>query len=309
MTTPTPIYKRAPSEGLQALLLSGGFLSSLVELARRKVGGHYHDVHFRANDEVHVYRGLTRLITVTKTSSDEVSLTAHPTYKNQSCGQSFLHRWRVDDPGFTDELYRYLRNIKVSPSFLLNEGRVQEQWSQAETPWAPFDREGVLGGSHAMGRDFPEVQVALRELTALSSRNGWGSQTATSTEIDQLGIDREGRLVLLELKDASKRNAEVYYSPFQLLQYVWEWHTALEAVRDDLQAIIDARIAVGLTPPDVPRLTGGIRAAVGFGADKRTDEVKRRYEMVVGVANEHLPEGVGPIETWQFTDTGPKPVL
>ena len=114
--------------------------------------------------------------------------------------------------------------------------------------------------------------------------------------------------MLLELKDASKRTSEVYYSPFQLLQYIWEWHGALEEVRADLQAIIDARVAVGLTPQGVAPLTGGIRAAVGFGPDCRTPEVKRRYNKVLKVANCHLPPGVAAIETWEHTIHGPRQV-
>ena len=306
MTTTGPFYDRAPSHELQALLSPGGFLAPLVGLADRKSGGHYHDVHFRDKNEVHVYRGITRLVTVKKTFEGEVRLTAHHTYKNQPCGRSFLRPWRVDEPGFGEELDGYLENVKVSPRFLLNVGKVQEQWSKVNAPWVPFDREGALGGrQHALGRDYSQVQAALEQLTGLAQRNGWPIPNPTGSEIDQLAIDPLGRLVLLELKDSSKRNAEVYYSPFQLLQYVWEWHGALEAVRNGLQAVIDARVAVGLTPDDVPALTGGIRASVGFGSDERSNEVKRRYEKVLKIVNNHLPAGLGPIETWAHTDTGP----
>ena len=305
MTTPGPFYDRAPSHELQALLSPGGFLAPLVGLAGRKAGGHYHDVHFLDKNEVRVYRGLTRLVTVKKTFDGAVRLTADSTYKTQPCGRSFLRPWRVDEPGFGEELDGYLENVKVRPSFLLNEGKVQEQWSKINAPWVPFDREGVLGGPPALGRDFPQVQAALEQLTSLAQNGGWPPPKATGSKIDQLAIDPVGRLVLLELKDASKSTAEVYYSPFQLLQYVWEWHGALEAVRNDLQAVIDARVAVGLTPDDVPALTGGIRASVGFGSDERSSEVKRRYEQVLKIVNDHLPADVGPIETWAHTDTGP----
>ena len=44
------------------------------------------------------------------------------------------------------------------------------------------------------------------------------------------GSIRKVRLVVIELKDASKRSTEVYYSPFQLLQYIWEWGSELEDV-------------------------------------------------------------------------------
>ncbi len=56
-------YPRYPSEELQALLKVGRFLAPLRDLNKREGGGHQHDVHFRAKDEVHVYRGLTRVLT------------------------------------------------------------------------------------------------------------------------------------------------------------------------------------------------------------------------------------------------------
>ena len=96
----------------------------------------------------------------------------------------------------------------------------------------------------------------------------------------------------------------MYYAPFQLLQYVWEWHSALKAVQGDLQKMIDARKRVGLTPQDVPDLTGGIRVAVGFGHDTPGGDTKPRYKKVLDIVNQHLPSGVGPIETWKYTDAG-----
>ena len=306
MTTPAPIYDRAPSRELQELLYPGGFLSPIAKLAGVVVSGHYHDVHFRTNNEVHVYRGLTRLITVTKLSDGRVRLTAHPSYRTQPCARNFLRGWSLSESGFSEELDRYLLGVKVSPSFVLNEGSIQERWSRVNLPWMPFDREGVLGGFHKIGRDFAQVQAALGELTSLARANGWPAPDATGSEIDQLAIDPAGQLVLLELKDASSGGTDkVYYSSFQLLQYVWEWHAALEAVQDKLQAVINARVAIGLAPAGLPQLNGRIRAGVGFGSDNRSDEVKRRYQTVLSIVNQYAPEDVGPIETWAFTSSGP----
>lgn len=304
MTTPIPVYDRAPSRKLQELLSPGGFLAPLVELAGQQVSGYYHDVQLRTNDEVHVYRGHTRLVTAKRVPDGGLNLTAHSAYTKQPCAGDVLRKWRSDEPGFDEALYRYLSEVKVNSSFTLGEAKIQEQWSLVREPWIQFDREGVLGGSHNKGADFPAITDAKSELDILARSKGWPLTKATGMSIDQLAIDPQGRLVLLELKDASKTTVEVYYSPFQLLQYVWEWYAALESVRNGLQAVIDARVAVGLTPPSVPPLSGSIRAAVGFGPDLRSSEVKRRYGMVLEIVNRHLPDGVEPIETWACTDTG-----
>ena len=107
---------------------------------------------------------------------------------------------------------------------------------------------------------------------------------------------KAGRTVIA--KDASGSSPEVYYAPFQLLQNVWEWHFALDAVRDSLQKLVEARVELALTSADTPPVTGGIRAAVGFGEDTRSDEVTGRYAQVLAIANAHLPPGVAAIETW-----------
>ena len=311
MTASSPIYKRAPSQELVSLMMEGGFLRPLVEVSKRQVSGHYHDVHFRSNEEVHVYRGLTRLLTVRRMSDGTVNLTAHSTYKTQPCAQDFLRDWRLDETGLDEGLDHYLREIDVDPRWTAGEGQIQERWSRVITPWMPFDREAVLEGPHRKGRDFARVQEAIDDLTRLctaetESAKRWARPWATGAELDQLAVDEKGRLVLIELKDARKRSADLYYSPLQLLQYIWEWDCTLGTVRNDLQAIIDRRVAVGLTSHDIPPLVGGVRASIGFGNDNRSSEVKRRYEMVLEVVNQHLPDGVEPIETWEHTDAGPR---
>ena len=120
----------------------------------------------------------------------------------------------------------------------------------------------------------------------------------TRLELDQLAVDASGNLVLLEIKVASGSAQTVYYAPFQLLQNAWEWHRALNAVRGSIQELLDVRMHLGLSPPDVPPMAGGLRVVIAFGEDERSTEVKRRYSKVLGIANRWLPADVPPIETW-----------
>ena len=312
MTTPSPTYKRAPSKDLLALFAKGEILAPVQELTSRKVGGHFHDLHFRLKDEVRVYRGLTAVLKIQRYKRGGLKITPHANYTDKLCADLNAAHRDNDVRGFRKALDDYLTDVEVQDRHTKHEGHVQIQWSRVTQPWTPFDREAVLSYSNygrreesKNAREFGQVTEAGIEL----EKYRWAKLPKPGRELDQLAIDQQGRLVLLELKDTSKRSkddAEVYYSPFQLLQYVWEWHTALEAVRNDLQAIIDARIQVGLTPRDISKLTGGIRAAIGFGPDKRSTDVKRYYENTLEIANQHLPEGMGPIETWEYTDTGPK---
>ena len=314
MTTGAYFYDRAPSEPLRALLSPGGLLEPLTGLGQRKVSGLRLDVHFRANDEVHVYCGRARLMVVRPSGGGAVLVTADDAYGGRGGTARFLKEWNVSESDqFRDALSAYLDEVKAGDRHTEGEGRVQSLWAQVREPWIPFDREAVLGGGRS---DSERLRAALTELQGIVRSEGessrrrdhWSPPPSRGRQIDQLAIDAHGRLVLVELKDASKRSAAVYYAPFQLLQYVWEWHDALECVRGRLQALLDARVALGLTDGPVPRLTGGIRAAVCFGVDRRTPEVRQRYERVLDVADRHLPPCVPRIETWVM-ESRPEPVL
>ena len=307
-------YPRSPSADLRALLMPGKFLAPLIDLHGRKFRGMELDVHLRAEDEIHVYWGLSRMLTVRRLRRPNgyVTVKAHDTYAKQPCARStgLFRRWESCERGLSQAIEAYLNGVKVNPRFTEGEGAVQSRWSRLKEPWVPFDREAVLAYESREHREavkqFPEVQAAREVIQAQARQRGWKKPQGGPRKTDQLALDSDGRLVLLELKEASTNDDKVYYAPLQLLEYVWEWHAGLEAVRGDLQELIDARVAVGLTPPGRAVLMGGIRAAVGFGADLRTPEVKRRYDIALDIANAHLPPGVAGIETWEHTDNGPR---
>ncbi len=299
---PVPSYDRAPSEELRQLLMPGRFLAPLVELNRQKVGDYEHDVHFRRNDEIHVYRGRTSLLKIAIADYWSVEVTAEDhKYKRQACAKPHFRPWNIGELRFSKALKDYLCDVKVNPTFTMGEGAIQSQWSKVTEPWIPFDREVQLGYAST---GFSQVEAARTELT---KHLGAAQKSGVPRKLDQLAVDSCGDLVLIELKDAAKQSANPDYATFQLLHYVWSWHHALDAVRGSVQALINARVAVGLTPPDVPQLTGSIRAAVGFGSEAPNTQAGR-YGMVLDIVNEHLPPDIGPIETWEYADTGPRQV-
>ena len=295
----TPAYDRAPSPELLKHVRPNGLLAPLLSIVGESVGGVGLDVHFRRNDEVHVYCGMTRILAAKYLRGRGVRITADATYACQPCARSLFRTWRVGEPGLCRALTTYVRDVKVGSRWTKAEGAIQMQWSRVRRPWIPIDREVVLEGQ-ANATAFPQVTAAFADLAAIAARNGWAAPKPGSTELDQIGVDPCGRLVLIELKDASKSSADLYYAPFQLLQSIWVWHDCLDAVRDGVQALIRARVDVGLTPP-VQRLTGDIRPVVGFGRDHRSPEARRRHDVVLSVVNKHLPSGVCNIEVWEHS--------
>ena len=331
-----PSYDRAPSRGLRQLLAPDGFLAPL--LVKRTVAEVDLEVHLRRGDEVELYCGLTCLVKSGRSRGGPVWIESHGRYAGQPCasglfrpgrtravnrGNYLRDEWEVGEPGFAQALDTFLSGVGVAPR-QTKEGAVQARWSRNGEPWIVFDKEAALEYPPVPERRrhlselFREpVEEARRELSALalsrrslpSRRDHWAmpSDPKDSLKLDQLAVDRDGNLVLLEIKDASGSSSKVCYAAFQLLQNVWEWHFALDAVRHSLQELLDMRVELGLTPADPPPVTGGIRAAVGFGDDDRSKEVKRRYTEVLGIANMHLPPGVPAIETWMLAE-GRSPV-
>ena len=314
-TTQSITYNRAPSKELQALLQPKRLLEPLLALNKRKHKDIELDVHFRPDDKIHVYCGLTKLLTVQRLKNGNVKAGAHLTYSEQPCAQALLRRWRANESGFGTALNTYLNGVEVESKYIQGEGAVQLRWSRVRDPWLPFDREAVLDYENMAYRDqsrkFSEVEYVRAELKNMAAAYGWETPSLkVGSKLDQLAVDSDGRLALIECKDASKGAAKMYYAPLQLLQYVWEWHTVLEGVRGQLQELIDVRmelrLPLELPPRSATRLTGGIRAAVCFGPDKRSAEVKSRARIVLDVVNRNLPPSVPVIETWAM-DAGSSP--
>lgn len=304
-------YCRAPSKQLRKYLSPGGFLAPLLE-PRTAVGVPV-DVHFREDDHLHLYCGLTRIVDARLSGTDAI-LTAHRTYKEQDCAEPLFRRWRASEPGLSEAIVAYARRVEVAPRHTAKEGAIQSAWCQIQEPWMPFDREAVIGyecsEAQRLGRDSKTVDEAREELARLASDNRrWSFPPSTVPEkVDQLAVDSDGRLVLIELKYASASAATVFYAPLQLLQYVHEWHNVLDRLLPFLQRILDARVELGISPIRTPKLLSAIRPVIGFGADTRSREVAHRYAEVLSVVNGYLPAGVGQIETWTIGQGQPRQI-
>lgn len=280
-------------------------------LRPRTVAGLRLDVHLRENDHVHAYCGLTRVVDASLVGG-RVRLDAADTYRNAPCAAGLFRDWTLNDPAFDPALENYLTNVTPGSSWTSREGTVQALWSAIETPWRPLDREAVLGyvdkGAQVSARTVHKVEAARREIEALQRSEAWAalSEGGRGAELDQLAIDPEGRLVLIELKYAPASPASVFYAPFQLLQYVHEWHQAFDAVRGGLDALREARIALGLSPARMAPLKGGLRPVLAFGEDPCSPEVERRLDRVRAIVDRHLPPGVPPIEVWALRSGAPQ---
>ena len=314
-----PSYKRAPSSDFMEFLKEG-LLSPLMHLGEGTIAGRHHDVHLRIGDEVHVYTGLTRLVTAKLRRDRKIQVSAHRTYADQTCAEGLFRIWSEEDDedrSFASALGRYLEQVCVASRHTGERRWRPDHLVACDIAVDTLRSEAVLSYENEQqasnSREFAEVEQARFLLKTIAAerpgRRGqrWQEPSSSGEKLDQLAVDEKGNLVLIELKHAARdgNSAEIYYSPLQLLQYIHEWNRALGSlsIGRDLQELIDARVVLGLMP-EVPQLSGRLRAAVCFGNDGRTEEVKRRYYETLGIVNAHLPSDVGPIETWKFEDGG-----
>lgn len=317
-----PAYDRAPSKKLMNLCREGGLLHPLVQLNREPCAKQHQgvplDVHFRKN-EMHVYCGHARIVKATYVSTrEEVRLESEYTGNHRD----LFKYWDVETCAsiLSKELGAYLENVDVD-SRAEGEGRLQALWgsrtisTSVDSSWDSIDREVQLRFPNNSAKDQAderanvEVERARRVVFDIARRGtSWALPRETGNRLDQMAVDGEGNLVLIEIKDAEKGSpAELFYAPLQLLRYVHIWHSALMRLRvwEQVQNLVAARCELGLSSC-LPKLSGGIRAAVCFGSfgDHPSREVKRRFYEVLGVVNSHLPSGVCPIETWCLDQRG-----
>lgn len=299
----TARYARCPSQPLLDLLADGAILAPMRR--RWSVAGVPLDLQFREHHEVHLYCGLTRLVTVRR-SPRGLRLSAAKTYTNQPCASALFRPWSFDDPSFGRALEDYLERVVVDPRWVSKEGSVQAAWMTVDDPWVTLDREAVIGRTSSVARgvalDSAPVQAAFDAVDALAVREGWKRPSAPkgANELDQLAVDPDGRLVLVELKDA--RAGEVATAPLQALRYVWEWHAEVEPLLPSLNDLLTARRAAGLVPPRTPSLDGRLRAAIAWGDGSPSTEVLRRMRIVKTIVDANLPDGIEEVEVWALQE-------
>jgi len=305
-----PRYLRAPSAAVHAHLGPQGLLGPL--LRPRTLGKLRLDVQLREKNEVHAYYAQARIIRA-HLAADRVRLDADRAYHVEHGGAPLFSAWDPSDRAFEGVLDAYLQNVPAHVE-THPEGHVQAAWSGVLDPWVPIDREAVIGYENTQAEEEARksdlVRAARDEVEAAGAKHlpkRWAKLPTYDrcAELDQLAIDPEGRLVLIELKYGRTSPDKVYYAPLQLLQYAHEWRRAFAQVSADVEAVREARVALGLSPAHTPRLSGEFRLVLGFGEDLPSKEVISRVEEVRALANRHLPAGAAPIEMWAMKSGTP----
>jgi hypothetical protein len=116
-----------------------------------------------------------------------------------------IHQYMASSADLEEAINAYLAAVDVSDSWLWKESDVQmrARLVRSEQAWWHLDRESVLGGGLETSLAGEHVEAAWRDLLAtpaFSKRKPTNTLTLQRAkdqdELDQIGVDREGRIVL-----------------------------------------------------------------------------------------------------------------
>ena len=230
-------------------------------------------------------------------------------------------------PSFKSALSRYLEQVTVDAKHWQKEGQVQVRWEQKcgkewspKLPFSIFDREAVLGYSTKSERQkentrFKTLITSAKKVIANGKNKKWARfKTRTSNELDLIGVGKNGKsIVLIEVKHGSTNASEIYYSPLQLLYYVFQWKNALESndanqIISDINSLIKSKQSIGLLPGDAPILTKGTKISIcpviAVDAIKCSDEVKHRLQYVTDAINATTDNALKDLKIWEYPEGG-----
>lgn len=228
-------YDRRVDDDFLALFCRGGDLSSLGDIA--KYAGLPLDLQLRRDPKsgkqwATLYAGLTGVLYVYRTA-DGLRFDAHKTWSSKGEKKSkygFRNEWREGLPlhAVADErpgIELYLENVipEAVKRHGLTEGAVQSVVSkQRGDKWAMLDRE-VLPSYRdqnyktAVLKDLMDPLLAIRCEVDRRAQRIPAPPKSFGTECDLLAVDRQGRLLAIEVKPA--KGGAVAWVPAQAAMY------------------------------------------------------------------------------------------
>lgn len=320
------VFDRAPSAALVDIFRAGP-ASALV--ARRHAHPLLLDVQFRHNPKSGVswgtlYAGLTSMIDV-RERGGHFWLTSAAKYQQLA---GFDDSWSARHTAgqlatIWPDVDRYLDRLQpqVPPRYTSREGAVQTAMtSGASSAYWAIDREAQPHFSSAAEqvRRLDEISAPLKAALADTrfTHPWWpgvrdhGKFSATGSGLDLLAVDRGGRLLAIEIKDAANLKG-IVFGPVQVRVYAelvaaWIAQDAAAAVLM-LNGMLDLRVSLGLSQPCAPRLTEDVIVVpvVAVGAGRHSPELTSRLAMtsraIAGVPRHAL---VQDMDIWYLDERG-----
>jgi hypothetical protein len=269
-------YNRVLDSDIESLLSEGGVLRFLIADTPGLSNDPFAlDIQIREGNKLMYYHGTTRLLTLqfpkkAKRSPYVVKARAARAYgKYPECCHQYddlMKDWQLSDVSeFRKAWQAYLKAALQGAKARYYSNQKEGYWQnrlcvEFGTQWTPdrewvvVDRECVIGfdctadkdahyekaHTHAM-KVKGDLQVYAKEKWGNLDKKGFGD------EVDMLAIDKDGKLVVIELKHGSNARG-IYWGPLQTGVYHRAFKDAPPAVFAGVRKLITQKINLGLLP-------------------------------------------------------------
>lgn len=228
-------YNRTISAELSALLENGGELRWLFDFVKNHKELDFLIGKNKSKEWLSVYRGLTRIISISIKGKSNINIDAADKYKNMLPNLYGVNN--VND-NFKNELENLITQIEQDSQFdryykNKKEGYYQNVLSKAfgicgteNTDFVIIDKEAVIGyfdtteKSCLLGNIQQKYKQLQKDISIFDAKRFGENleKKAIGNELDFLALDKDGNVLLIEYKHGTNTSG-IYLSPLQIGMY------------------------------------------------------------------------------------------
>jgi hypothetical protein len=238
------------------------------------------DIQIREGNKLMYYHGTTRLLTLTfpkKAKGFPMKVKAHAArayQKYPECGKQYdvlIKDWLLTDiAAFKQAWQAYLKAALQGAKGGYYSNQKEGYWQNRlcidfGTRWTPdrewlvIDRECVIGFDSTLEKvaHYDKAQAQAMKIKGelqASVPKKWGKpdKKGFGDEVDMLAIDKEGKLIVVELKFATNARG-IYWGPLQTNVYYCAFKDAPPEVITGVKQLVTQKINLGLLPKEAKR--------------------------------------------------------
>lgn len=314
-------YNRTISNSFSILLEKGGALEWLFQFVKNREDLDFLIGKNTSKEWISIYRGLTRIISISLSKNNFILIDADVRYKKLS---SNLFGKKNINQNFQNEIEDIIIQIERNSKFdryykNKKEGYYQNELSRrygiccySKSDFVILDKEAVIGYSNKAEKDkiFGNVQQKYRLLQQEISdfndkRFGKNlNKKALGNELDFLALDKYGNILLIEYKHGTNTSG-IYLSPLQIGLYfdVFSIFPKKE-LENSVFEMLEQKQKIGLINPDwkKPKHIREIIPVLIISEYNYNSSAKTKYNEVLQFTREKLSSKfLSNIETFNIT--------
>jgi hypothetical protein len=228
-------YNRTISNGLSSLLEVGGALRWLFDFVKGRSDLDFLIGKNNSKEWISVFRGLSRIITISGLKDETINIDATSTYKKLFQGLYERKSVKLNFQKDIENIIDIIQNDKQFDRYYntKKEGYYQNEFSRKyglccsqNSDFVIIDKEVVIGFDNQKTKDsfkgtiLPKYKELQKKISIHDSarfgKDLW--KKGLGDELDFLALDKEGNMLLIEYKHGTNTSG-IYLSPLQIGMY------------------------------------------------------------------------------------------